>query len=180
MYWFIDLSTSRWTLRDLRRFRFVHSQSRILSQSAVRSETVCRWSLRKRVDGLSMVVDGCRHLRNHRQESTTLDKCRHAYVTQSSTTVDKPSTTINNPRQPATLRTRRPRQPSTSVDKCRHPYVTTVDTLRNWQSRLISLIQSRALLILFLFFSSSINLTTFLVEIFDIEILEVDIVKREA
>jgi hypothetical protein len=91
-----------------------------------------RWSLRKRVDTCRWFVEGYVSV-------DTIDNHRHAYVTQSSTSVDnhrQVSTTIDNPRQLSTLRTRRPHQPSTSVDTCRHPYVTTVDTLRNWQSRL--------------------------------------------
>jgi hypothetical protein len=50
--------------------------------------------------------------------------------------VDSLSTTIDNPRQPATTIDITYASPSTTIDKCRHSYVTTVDTLRNWQSRL--------------------------------------------
>lgn len=75
---------------------------------------VCRW-LRK-----------CRHtIDNHRLPSTRL---RNPIVDRRQ--VSTPSTTIDNPRHYVRVAL------DNYVDKCRHPDVTTIDTSRNWQSRL--------------------------------------------
>jgi hypothetical protein len=113
-----------------------------------------RWSLRKRVDSCRWFVEGYVSV-------DTIDNHRHAYVTQSSTSVD-------NHRQPATTVDITYASPSSTIDKCRHLSTSLRNNRRHSQKLAIALeflIRSRALLGLFLFFSSSINLTTFLVDL---------------
>jgi len=151
MYWFIDLSTSRVSSAGLASIPI-----RSITKS---SPEPIRGSFRNSRNDpyvrVSMVCrDSCRWLRKCRQPSTRLrnpivDKCRHL-------------------RQLSTTRDITYASPSTTIDKCRQVSTSLRNNYRHFQKLAIALgflTQSRALLSLFLFFSSSINLTTFLVDL---------------